>query len=90
VELAYHNTIQIIWVSGYTRIEDNKIANQLPRTGSEHPFTEPETSDISAGAAKKTVTKWMNTKPQKCWKFTTGLKYTKGLLQGHCQKLAKY
>jgi hypothetical protein len=52
VKLAYHNTVQIIWVSGYTRIEDNKLANQLARMGSEHPFTEPEpTCDISGRAA---------------------------------------
>jgi hypothetical protein len=48
-------------VSGYTIIEYNKIANQLARMGSEHPFTELEPICDISGAAKKTVTKWMNT-----------------------------
>jgi hypothetical protein len=49
-------------MSGYTRIENNKISNHLARMGSEQPFTEPEpTCHISGAAAKKTVTKWMNT-----------------------------
>jgi ribonuclease HI len=53
IQLARHNRVQLIWVSGHHGITGNKTANLLTRTGSEHPFTGPEPAcGISIGVAK--------------------------------------
>jgi ribonuclease HI len=61
VQLAEYNRIQLIWVPGHEGIVGNETADQLARTGSEHPFTGPEPAcGISIGVAKKGVRDWMN------------------------------
>jgi ribonuclease HI len=48
-------------VPGHEGIVGNEMANQLAKTGSEHPFIEPEPAcGISIGVAKKTVKDWTN------------------------------
>jgi ribonuclease HI len=57
MQLARHNRDQLIWVPGREGIVGNEMADQLARTGSEHPFTEPEPAcGISTGVAKRAVT----------------------------------
>jgi ribonuclease HI len=34
--------VQLIWVPGHEGIVGNETADQLVKTGSEHPFIEPE------------------------------------------------
>jgi hypothetical protein len=47
-------------VPGQEDIVGNETADQLARTGSEHPFTGPEPAcGISIGVAKKAVRDWM-------------------------------
>jgi ribonuclease HI len=61
VELARHNRVQLIWVPDHVEIAGNELADELARTGSEHPFTGPEPAcSISNGAAKKAVSNWLN------------------------------
>jgi ribonuclease HI len=51
---------QLIWVPGHEGIVGNETADQLAKTGSEHPFTGPEPAcGISIGVAKKAVRDWM-------------------------------
>jgi ribonuclease HI len=58
-QLAKHNRVQLIWVPGHEGIDGNETADQLARTGSDHPFTGPEPAcGISIGAAKKAVRDW--------------------------------
>jgi hypothetical protein len=46
-------------VSGHVGIVGNETADQLARTGSEHPFIGPEPAcGISVGVAKKAVRSW--------------------------------
>jgi hypothetical protein len=77
-ELARHNRVQLIWVPGHEGIVGNETADQLARTGSEHPFIGPEPAcGISIGVAKKAVRDWMNRNDKKHWESTTGLKQAK-------------
>jgi hypothetical protein len=77
-------------VPGHEGIVGNETADQLARTGSEHPFTGPEpTCDISAGVAKKAVRDWTNRNNKKHWEPTTGLKQAKGFIQGPSARRTK-
>jgi hypothetical protein len=61
VQLIKHNRVQLIWVSGHDGIVGNETADQLVRTGYEHPFIVPELAfGISIGVAKNAVRDWMN------------------------------
>jgi ribonuclease HI len=37
-QLASHNRVQLIWVPGHEGIVGNETADQLAKTGSDHPF----------------------------------------------------
>jgi hypothetical protein len=53
-------------VPGHEGIDGNETADQLARTGSEHPFTGPEPAcGISIGVAKKAVRDWMKVNHKK-------------------------
>jgi ribonuclease HI len=67
-------------VPGHEGIVGNVTADQLARTGSEHPFTGPEAAcGISIGVAKKAVRDWIKRNHKKHWESITGLKQAKGL-----------
>jgi hypothetical protein len=79
--------VQLIWVPGHEGIVDNEMADQLARTRSEHPFTEPKPAcGISIEVAKKAVRDWMNRNHKKHWESTTELKQAKGLISGPSAK----
>jgi hypothetical protein len=76
-----------MWVSGHGGILGNEMADQLARTGSEHPFTGPEPAcSISIGVAKKAVRDRTDRNHKKYWKSITGLKQAKGLTSGPSAK----
>jgi hypothetical protein len=53
--------VQLTQVPGHRSAEDNELANQLARVGSERPFAGPEPAcSFSAGVAKRGVTDWKN------------------------------
>jgi hypothetical protein len=83
--------VQLIWVPGHEGIVGNVTADQLARTGSEHPFTGPEPAcGISVGVAKKAVREWTNRNHiKKYWESTTGLKQAKGLISGPSARRTK-
>jgi hypothetical protein len=55
-------------------IVGNETADQLARTGSEHPFIGPEPDcGISVGVAKKAIRDWTNRNHKKYWESVTGL-----------------
>jgi hypothetical protein len=77
-------------VSGHEGIVGNETADQLARTGSEHPFAGHEPAcGISIGVAKKVVRDWMKGYHKKHWESTTGLKQAKGLICGPSAKRTK-
>jgi ribonuclease HI len=81
IKLARHNRVQLIWAPGHEGIAGNEIADQLARTGSEHPFTGPEPAcSISYGAAGKAVSNWLNRKHTKQWESIIGLRQAKELI----------
>jgi hypothetical protein len=75
-------------VPGHEGIVGNEMADQLARTGSQHPFTGPEAAcGISIGVAKKAVADWTNRNHKKTlqihnWTQTGKRTYTRA----HCQK----
>jgi hypothetical protein len=74
-------------VPGQEGIVGNETADQLARTGSEHPFTGPEPAcGISVGVTKKAVRDWTDRSHKKHWESTTGLKQAKGHIWALCQK----
>jgi ribonuclease HI len=70
-------------VPGHEGTVGNEMADQLARTGPEHPFIRPEPAcSISVGVAKKVVKDWMNRNHKKLWESITVLKQAKGLKLG--------
>jgi hypothetical protein len=66
------------------------MADQLARSGSEHPFTGPEPAcGISIDVAKKVVRDWTNRNHKKYWESTTGLKQAKELIPGPSARITK-
>jgi hypothetical protein len=90
MQLAKHNRVQLIWVPSHEGIVGNKMAGQLARTGSEHPFVGPEPAcGIPIGVPKKAVRDWTNRSHKKHWESTTGLKQAKGLTPGPSARRTK-
>jgi ribonuclease HI len=75
MQLGKHNRVQLIWVPGHEGFVGNEMADQLARTGSEHPFIGPEPAcSISVGVAKKAVRDWTSRNHKEYWESLTGLR----------------
>jgi hypothetical protein len=85
----------MMWVPGLEGIVGNDTADQLARTGSEHPFIGAEPAHgISIGGAKKAVRDWMNRNHKKTlgspnWTQTGIGIYTRALCQNNKKDLSK-
>jgi ribonuclease HI len=74
-QLAKHNRVQLIWVPDHEGIVGKETADQLARTGSEHPLIGPEPPcGISVGLAKKEFRDWTKRNHKKHWESITGLR----------------
>jgi hypothetical protein len=74
-------------VPGHEDIVGTETADQLARTGSEHPFIGPEPAcSISIGVAKKAVWDWTNRNDKNHWESVTRLTQGKGLILGPSAK----
>jgi hypothetical protein len=90
IQLARHNRVQLIWVTGHEGTAGNETADLLARTGSDRPFTGPEPAcGISIRVAKRVVKDWMNRNHAKQWESTTGLKQAKGFILGPSARRTK-
>jgi ribonuclease HI len=70
-------------VPGHEGTAGNETADQLARTGSEHPFTGHKPAcGISIRVAERAVRDCMNRKHIKEWGSITGLKQTEKLIAG--------
>jgi hypothetical protein len=77
-------------VPGHEGIVGNETADQLARTGFEHPFIGPQPAcGISIGVAKKAVRDWTDRKHKKYWESTTGLKQAKRFISGPSARRTK-
>jgi ribonuclease HI len=62
-------------VPGHEGIVGNETADQLARTGYEHPFIGPEPAcGISIEVAKKAVRDWTRRNHKYYWEFLNGLR----------------
>jgi hypothetical protein len=69
-------------VPGHEGTDENEMADQLAKYGSEHPFTEPEpVCSISIGVAKKAVKHWAIRDYRKHWYSLSVLKQAKAFIQ---------
>jgi ribonuclease HI len=83
MQLAKRNGVQLIWMLGQEGIVGNETADQLAQLRSEYPLIGPKPAcGISVVVAKKAARDWTNRDNQRSWKLLTGLKQTKGILQG--------
>jgi hypothetical protein len=72
-----------MWVPGHEGIVGNETADQLEKTGSQHPFIGPEPAcGISVEVAKKAVRDWTNRNHEEYWESTNGLREAQGFIQG--------
>jgi hypothetical protein len=90
IQLARHKKVQLILVPSHEGIAGNETADQLARTGSEHPFIGPEPAcGISVEVAKKAIRDCTNRNRQKYWESLNGIKQAKGLIQGSSVRRTK-
>jgi hypothetical protein len=75
-------------VPDHEGIVGNETADQLARTGSEHPFIRPEPAcGISTGVAKKTARVWTNRNHNKKIRMRNWIQTGKGnYIRALCQK----
>jgi hypothetical protein len=77
-------------VPGHEDTVGNKTTYQLAKLGSECPFVRPEpTWGVLVGVVKKAVREWTKRDHKKHWESLTGLKQTKGLIQGTSARRTK-
>jgi hypothetical protein len=70
-------------MQGPEGIVANDTADQLEKTGPEHPFTKLEPAcGISVGVAKKAARDWTNRNHKKHWESITRLTQVKELILG--------
>jgi hypothetical protein len=78
-----YNRVQLIWVPEHEDIVGNEMADQLARTGSEHPFIGPQSAcGILVGVAKKVGRDWSNRNHKEYWDSVTGLTQAMGFILG--------
>ena len=72
-ELAIHNSVRLVWVSGHHGVPGNEVADVLAKQTSAQPYIGPEpVIGVTSTAVRNAVRQWSVWEQNRLWCLTPG------------------